>query len=884
MKTLKVAYPSYWGSLVPSLQHTANADTLLSHQFESLVREGPGGTIFPGLAKTWTVSRDFTSFSFKLDSAKRFSNGKSLSAKSVKEAWEYGLSLEPISANHSLQDVLYLVEGYDEFKSTGRLKGLEVLAPDLIAVHFKKQFRTALTEFSTGRMSIFIRDDQMTLGTGPYIIEEIKELSDHHLRLSPNKYSLVARSFEQVEVAVVEPKEFNSAFQNGTIDFYAFSDRAVLDGSNTIRSVTSILGTESGHSVAMVNGLKGRLFSDQNLRKALQFLITQNLKKEMMPPSYQINFEIDPQTYLRNQPGRIEDSEALDLIEKGRPYIRDLIEASKSQPIHLVTSEPFNWLQPLLVNLGLNFSRKSGFVPVRDRVHMYYQTFEPDLMISGASLASGDPDGLFHLLSKDGAISSPMIIRENISHLLDQGRSILDCKKLDDFYKKVTVAIIDEVPFIHLGFLRTMHSYDPTKIELRVDLEEHEAPLFTRLQPVSQKPEVAFPSASLPSSPRPEHAANMSIQPKNLSAFAEKLSTARIIGLGELVHGVDKIHRELGALVLAMIGALGTETVLIEVSVAAAEAINLLLKKGQLNPVQVADLDPLYRIWRTASMANLLDQIRTMNQLRFSPVQLIGIDIRGPTSAFAVLHQAYLKSGGTAIHAHSEPFDLDLEGLRSLEDETYFDIYKKKAHPCRYLAARENLNQVLAQLNSDQSPVIREAIAAAEDWLLFYNSMTSPGGTHAAYLARDAGLYRHVSRLESKNVSRGPIVLLAHFCHLLYQSEALIESPPLIPKGPVLGTHLRNKFNERYIHIAVGAVSGQAKLFDGSVVAFKSMKQSFERIGKNFEKNGLITLKDVPEENQVALIGELNELVKIPSYLKLKFRLDQQADYLDIIY
>ena len=49
----------------PSLQHTIYADALMGNQFEALVSIGPAGSIKALAAKSWTVSDDKKTYTFK---------------------------------------------------------------------------------------------------------------------------------------------------------------------------------------------------------------------------------------------------------------------------------------------------------------------------------------------------------------------------------------------------------------------------------------------------------------------------------------------------------------------------------------------------------------------------------------------------------------------------------------------------------------------------------------------------------------------------------------------------------------------------------------------------------------------------------------------------
>ncbi len=365
--TLRVGCPTYWGNLVPALQHTAYADALLSNQFESLVREGRGGTILPGLAKSWTVSEDLTTFTFTLDTSRKFSDGTSLSAQDVKKAWEHGLSLTPQSANSSLQDVLYLVEGFEEFTHTKSLRGIKVIDKATIQIRFKKPFRTALSEFATGRMAIFKISNNLQIGTGPYIIDSS---NDSKLTFRRNLYFKDQAGYSKVEVTIVDPQSAMHALESGEIDVYAFADRANIPacGPGKVTSISCVSGMESGHLTLTLNGLKNRFFSNREHRLAFQYLIHKHIKLEKLPPNYQQNLTLDPQPYLPLQAGRLDDSLVQELVAKGKPFVPAFVRATQKNPLLIVTSEMNNWVQDLMEKLGVKFTSNSGWIETRQRI------------------------------------------------------------------------------------------------------------------------------------------------------------------------------------------------------------------------------------------------------------------------------------------------------------------------------------------------------------------------------------------------------------------------------------------------------------------------------------------------------------------------------------
>ncbi|MBT4761044.1 MAG: ABC transporter substrate-binding protein [Bdellovibrionaceae bacterium] len=462
--TLKVGFPVHWGNLIPSLQHTGYADALMANQFEALVVAGTGGVTQPLAAKSWTVSEDFKVFTFKVDTERKFSNGEQLTASDFKRSWEYGLTLDPKSSNSSLQDVMYRVLGFENFNKTGHLEGVTVIDKETLKVEFKESFRMALNHLAGSRMSAFIKKDDSYLGTGPYILTD----KDKTLYLSRNEYSTADVGFDSIEIIVVPPTEASDALSTGLVDIYTFAEFANIqecfEGDELIGCYS---GAEAQHRSLMLNGMSGRFFENKDYRKAIQSLVKKSLTKEVLPSFYQYNLNIDPQIYLPLQIGRLDTETANMEVAEGEKHIAAFIAATQKDPLYMITSEENNWMQDILESAGVKFTEDSGFITTQERVKMYYKTHKADVFVMAFSVASGDPDGIYHALGKNGSIGSPIQYRPSVSDLLEEGRHILDLKKADAHYKRVSEETLREVPFVHLGFTKTIVAYRKDKIKVK---------------------------------------------------------------------------------------------------------------------------------------------------------------------------------------------------------------------------------------------------------------------------------------------------------------------------------------------------------------------------------------------------------------------------------
>lgn len=469
METLKVGVPGAWGELIPSLQHTAYADAILSNQYEALVRIGSGGTIAPLAAKEWKIEDNYKTFTFTIDTSRRFSNGEYLKAQDFKDSWEHALSLIPKSSNNSLQDVLYRVEGFENYNKTKVISGLIVKDDKTFIIRFKEPFRTALPNLTGSRMAVFKKDGEKYLGTGPYQFTKTEENKAYMVK---NTYSTEQADFQNVTYEVVSPEEAEKALNQEKIHLFIFAEKTELDDCvNKTGKISCFLGSESRHSTLIVNGMKNRFFSNSEYRKAFQALMYDRFSEKNVPAHLRQTFVIDPQIYLPLQKGRLDDTESQKIIDEGKKFIPSLLAATKKKPLKVYTGKTSEWLVDYIRSKGVTLTKDSGVKESKDIIEMYYKNFESDILASGLGVFSGDPDGIYHALGKDGSITSPMSLRSNLSALLEKGRAILDPEKIDGAYKLVSKAALDEVPFIHLGFLKTRIAYRSDLVGVKKDIK-----------------------------------------------------------------------------------------------------------------------------------------------------------------------------------------------------------------------------------------------------------------------------------------------------------------------------------------------------------------------------------------------------------------------------
>ncbi len=460
---LKVGYGGPWNTVHPGLQHTLVGDLVLSNQFEALVGNNEQGVSVPLGAASWTVSDDFKIFEFKIDSTKKFSDGSPLKASSFKKSWEDSLRLVPVSANNSLLDVLYKIEGFEEFKNSGEIRG--IVADDSsnkLRINFTSPFRMALEHLQGNRFAAFKETPSGFIGTGDFVIKVLKE---DKLNFVPNDNIL-----PEFEVSVVKETDAISALNSGSLDLFAWgrADAFEIDISKH-KNLSVLIGQDAVHKALELNTQNGRLFSRRELRLAFQFLVLDVLKvnkKILGEEPYSI---VDPQVFLRYQAGRIEEIRVQEIIETGRKFVPDLIKASQAQPLVIYEAGNSSF-RDLLEQAGLKISNGSKVTSKKELIDAIYKGTDLDIAVAGFSVASGDPDGIYHVLGKNGAIVSPMHRNERIESLLEVGRQLIQAEEIDLHYKAVSEAVLEEVPFVHLGFSKAIAIYRNDRVAVESGL------------------------------------------------------------------------------------------------------------------------------------------------------------------------------------------------------------------------------------------------------------------------------------------------------------------------------------------------------------------------------------------------------------------------------
>jgi ABC-type transport system substrate-binding protein len=458
--------PADWGETVaPHLQNSYYSGFVIRGTFDSLFATDKTGATVPVAAKDWSVSEDYKTYTFEIDTSKRFSDGSYLKAQDVKNAWVFAIRANPNGYNSNVGDLFYRVEGIENVQKTGDVSGIQVLSDSRITLKFKKPFRKALSELKGPRFAISKKVGEKFIGTGPYIISNF---SKENVILAPNPYSQGHERRKKISINIVKFEDVVNKMEAGQLDyFFAGGLNSRLNYDPNHPYIRALFGQANGHNNLALNGMKGRFFADIEMRTAFQALVAKVIADEKLDLKDLLGVTQSFQVFLPYQSGHLDKAEEEKLIGMSAINIEKLIEATQKKPLVVYYDPDFEILKKKLEDKGVKFSPDSVNMIEKkvNKLDLYYKEFTPDIMSLKASFSNGDPDGIYHLLGKNGAITSPMIYRESVAKLVEEGRDLIDPQEMDQLYSKVSREILKQVPFVHLGFLPSVCIYNSKTLE-----------------------------------------------------------------------------------------------------------------------------------------------------------------------------------------------------------------------------------------------------------------------------------------------------------------------------------------------------------------------------------------------------------------------------------
>jgi peptide/nickel transport system substrate-binding protein/oligopeptide transport system substrate-binding protein len=223
-------------SLDPASYEDAYQWQLMEQIFDGLVDFDPELNITPGLARTWTVSPDGLTYSFRLREDARFQNGRSVTAEDVAYTYLRAARFPNGLAREYLSHVVGMPEAVTS--TAAGVEGIRVDGPHALTVRLSHPYAPFLAMLATPPFRIVPREEvqargerfrRQPVGSGPFKVVEWR--ADNVLLLAAHEEHAGGRPYlDGIEVRFGAWSDEIGPFLQGEVDraFIGRDDRGRL--------------------------------------------------------------------------------------------------------------------------------------------------------------------------------------------------------------------------------------------------------------------------------------------------------------------------------------------------------------------------------------------------------------------------------------------------------------------------------------------------------------------------------------------------------------------------------------------------------------------------------------------------------------------------------
>lgn len=266
----------------PALNSSNDGGNMLQHLAEGLLKIDKNGNTVPGLAESYEVSEDGLTYTFKLRSGLKWSDGSDLTANDFVYSWKR--VADPNTAAPYGQDVLGQVKGYEE-ASAGNVDALAVSATDdttfVVELANPVPFFDKIAAFSTlvpvQEATIEANGDSWTINpdtfitAGPYKMVEFTDGDRIVLEKNENYWDKDNITFDRITYRLIEdPNAAYTAYNQGEVSMIK---------SVPSEEIPALKGTEDFHvdpnmgTYYLTFNTAKAPFDNEDVRQALSLVI-----------------------------------------------------------------------------------------------------------------------------------------------------------------------------------------------------------------------------------------------------------------------------------------------------------------------------------------------------------------------------------------------------------------------------------------------------------------------------------------------------------------------------------------------------------------------------------------------------------------------------------
>lgn len=484
------------GIFNPLLNDTTYDDAVIDLTYNSLLSFDKNLNPKPELAKSYEISDDNLSITFKLNDNIKWNNGKTLTADDVAFTFTSLADKGYTGSKYGYVEKLKGAKDYHE-GSADKIEGIEVIDKNTIKFTFAEPYSPGLTNLGSigiipkhiwGEVPIAQWKDKKDLltkpvGTGPYEVVSFTEGQDVQLKRNDNYFDGDVKT-EKFILKVTNEDTATGELLNGTVDVIDASNLKNKDIKELESEGMDVTSYDSNLVQYMGFNLRDKKFQDKNLRQAFMYALDRNAMVDkllegngqvvdtpMLPSSWSYPDKSTLNNYKYNK------DKAKELLKQAGYEDRDnngIVEDKDGKELVVKLTYPTGnklreqtapIIQANLKDIGVKMELENmEFTALMDKVVANHD-FELYLMGNNLSL-DPDPKPYWHSTSAsdekgNSAWNISSFKNEKADQLIEQGISVSDQKQRKEIYSQFGKLLNDEVPWAYLYSQNIRKAYNP---------------------------------------------------------------------------------------------------------------------------------------------------------------------------------------------------------------------------------------------------------------------------------------------------------------------------------------------------------------------------------------------------------------------------------------
>ncbi|TQO59006.1 peptide-binding protein [Paraclostridium bifermentans] len=484
------------GIFNPLLNDTTYDDAVIDLTYNSLLSFDKNLNPKPELAKSYEISDDNLSITFKLNDNTKWNDGKTLTADDVAFTFTSLADKGYTGSKYGYVEKLKGAKDYHE-GSVDKIEGIEVIDKNTIKFTFAEPYSPGLTNLGSigiipkhiwGEVPIAQWKDKKDLltkpvGTGPYEVVSFTEGQDVQLKRNDNYFDGDVKT-EKFILKVTNEDTATGELLNGTVDVIDASNLKNKDIKELESEGMDVTSYDSNLVQYMGFNLRDKKFQDKNLRQAFMYALDRNAMVDkllegngqvvdtpMLPSSWSYPDKSTLNNYKYNK------DKAKELLKQAGYEDRDnngIVEDKDGKELVVKLTYPTGnklreqtapIIQANLKDIGVKMELENmEFTALMDKVVANHD-FELYLMGNNLSL-DPDPKPYWHSTSAsdekgNSAWNISSFKNEKADQLIEQGISVSDQKQRKEIYSQFGKLLNDEVPWAYLYSQNIRKAYNP---------------------------------------------------------------------------------------------------------------------------------------------------------------------------------------------------------------------------------------------------------------------------------------------------------------------------------------------------------------------------------------------------------------------------------------